>query len=179
MKSERRTGRCGLWLALGVLLSGLAPTPAVAPYRPVPEDPLLEPWRWSTFPELNGLNAQCVTEGTDGRMWFGTPEGVWEFDGIHWAFHPTGLLPGNVTLCPGPGGSLLASGRRGIARFADGRWERLFPATDLPFGEVRKLTVSSGPRPLGAPSVSTMPNGFSTLGMKSPTAWRPIRSVVL
>lgn len=144
MRNDRKTVRCGWWLALGALVGGLASAPAAAPYRPVAEDPLLEPWRWSTFPELNGLNAQCVTEGTDGRMWFGTPEGVWEFDGVNWAFHPTSLLAGNVTLCPGPGGSLLACGRSGIVRFAGGRWERLFPETALPFGEVRKLAL--GPR---------------------------------
>jgi len=66
-----------------------------SPYKPASGDPMLEPWRWRTFPELNGLDAQCMTEGADGTIWFGTAEGLWSYDGIEWGGrYSTGEIPG-------------------------------------------------------------------------------------
>ena len=64
------------------------------PYEPVYVDPLTEPWRLRTFPELNGLGAQCVAEGRDGAMWFGTLDGVWSYDGFDWVRHTGPGVPG-------------------------------------------------------------------------------------
>ena len=33
---------------------------AVQPYQPTYPDPVLEPWRWRTFPELKGLGLRCM-----------------------------------------------------------------------------------------------------------------------
>jgi len=49
---------------------------AVQPYEPLQPDPVLEPWRWRSFPELKGFGLQCMAEDQNGTMWFGLDEGV-------------------------------------------------------------------------------------------------------
>jgi signal transduction histidine kinase len=126
-------------LAFGGLISF-----AANPFQPVRGDPLLESWRWRTFPELSGLGAHCMAEGTDGTIWFGTVEGVRSYDGITWAYHPADqVLVGSVTtVCPAPDGILYVGGRSGMSRFDHGKWTGLFPGTGKPFGEIRKLIVA-------------------------------------
>ena len=51
------------------------------PYTPVMADPVLEPWRWTSFPELKGLVIQCMDEDKDSNMWFGVDDGVRVYDG--------------------------------------------------------------------------------------------------
>jgi hypothetical protein len=64
--------------ALALLVLGLVAAEgwAVQPYQPVHPDPVLEPWRWTVFPELKGLGLRCMAEDRDGRMWFGVDDGV-------------------------------------------------------------------------------------------------------
>jgi len=52
-----------------VVVLGSIPCRGAKPYQPVGGDPLLEPWRWRTFPELSGLGARCVAEGSEGKAW--------------------------------------------------------------------------------------------------------------
>jgi PAS domain S-box-containing protein len=115
-----------------------------APYQPVYGDPLLEPWRWRTFPELSGLGAQCIAEGADGTLWFGTADGIWSFDGTDWVYHSNEKISGGsvTTLCRGLDGTLYAGGRWGINQFRDGKWTSLFPPSRKRFGELRKITVA-------------------------------------
>jgi hypothetical protein len=80
------------WLVLCLLALGSNRCLGAKPYQPVFGDPMLETWRWRTFPELSGLDALCMAEGTDGTMWFGTANGLWSGDGIEWGvIQPTGL----------------------------------------------------------------------------------------
>jgi hypothetical protein len=72
-----------LWL-LGLAMGPVAPARASQPFHPTLADPVVEPWRWRTFPELSGLGLQCLTEGKDGTMWFGTADGAWSYDGLQW-----------------------------------------------------------------------------------------------
>ncbi len=51
---------------------------AVRPYEPV-----LESWRWRSFPELKGLGLRCMAEDRDGNMWFGTDGGARRYDGLN------------------------------------------------------------------------------------------------
>lgn len=133
-----------LSVLLAVLALGRFPCPGARLYQPAWGDPMLEPWRWHTFPELSGLGAQCVAEGADGTMWFGTAEGIWSYDGIHWEHHSTkeGVGGNTGTLCRGGDGTVCAGGRAGICQFSGGKWTGLFPPPGQSFGEIRKLALA-------------------------------------
>ena len=130
-------------MLLAVLALGNIPCRGARPYQPVCGDPLLQPWCWRTFPELNGLGLECLTEGTDGAIWFGTAKGVWCYDGFRWIHHSIKEgLNGNVgTLCQGADGSLFTGGQSGISQFSGGKWTHLFPSPGQSFGGIRKLAV--------------------------------------
>lgn len=151
---ERRVTRAtafsylGRRFILGLLGSTLALIGARAalPYQPVPRDPLLEPWRWRSFADMNGLETQCVAETKNGTIWFGTADGLSSYDGFEWKRHLAtdgGILAGWVTgLCSEPDGALVAGGWWGISQFKDGLWTRLIPAVGLRFADVRRLAVA-------------------------------------
>lgn len=142
--NSRRKSRHWLWLILGILAAGIYSGRSVAPYHPDLGDPLLEPWRWSTFPELSGLAAKCVTEGKDGTMWFGTLSGVWSYDGfkwVHYSLDQLGYGGDVVALCPAADGGLYLGTAHGIGEYHAGTWTRLFPPSGHRFGEIRKLAV--------------------------------------
>lgn len=108
---------------------------------------MLEPWRWHTYPELNGLGARCMAEGANGTIWFGTIDGVWNYDGIKWSLPISGesnniiQLGAIETMCSQTNGTLFLGDRRGIIQFSQDKWIRLFPARGRIFGEIRKLIV--------------------------------------
>jgi signal transduction histidine kinase/ligand-binding sensor domain-containing protein len=134
------------WLALGLLVLGGSLCQGASPYQPVYGDPMREPWRWRTFADLSGLDAQCMTEAADGTIWFGTAAGLCSFDGFEWNRHQEDAVPGNdipcdgvSALCSNPDGTLDAGGWWGISRFRQGKWTRLIPAMGLRFADVRRL----------------------------------------
>ncbi|MBT4496425.1 MAG: hypothetical protein HOC74_01810, partial [Gemmatimonadetes bacterium] len=84
---------------------------AIQSYLPTRPDPVLESWRWRSFPELKGLGLRCMAEDRDGRMWFGTDDGVRCYDGMDWtAYTPENGLPGAPVneLYAGENGSVYA-----------------------------------------------------------------------
>ena len=125
---ERLCGRLLAFLvfALSAELRG------VEPYNPVISDPVVEGWRWRSFPELKGAGLRCIAESSDGAMWFGTDEGVRRYDGRAWQQFTTedGLLsaPVNV-LRAAADGTVYAGSDMGISRFDRGRWHSVFPPT--------------------------------------------------
>ena len=105
---------------------------AAQPYAPVYGDPLFEPWRWRTFPELKGLGAGCMAEDHDGNFWFGITHGVVRYDGFKWVtFTPDdGLLGRPVhALVVAQDGSVYAGSAQGISRFNNGVWQPIFPTS--------------------------------------------------
>jgi signal transduction histidine kinase/ligand-binding sensor domain-containing protein len=117
----------------------------IEPYQPVQGDPLLESWRWRAFQDLRGLDLQCMVEGPDGTMWFGTGDGLASYDGIAWKreLADNNAFVGWVAaICFEADGSLIAGGWWGLSRFHEGRWERLFPAIGLRAPDVRDLMVA-------------------------------------
>ena len=127
---------CSLWVVEGVAL-------AATSFQPTLGDPLLAPWRWRTFPELNGLGLRCLLEAGDRTMWFGLEEGVTHYDGLRWTTYGAAEgLPGTVEcLALGPEG-LYAGGTDGLSQFRQGRWSRLFPPAGQVFAPIRRLTVA-------------------------------------
>ncbi|PTY03651.1 hypothetical protein DB347_20670 [Opitutaceae bacterium EW11] len=116
------------WLILSALLLAAHWCPGAKPYKPVFGDALLEPWRWRAFPELSGLVVQCMAEDADGKMWFGTANGLWSYDGIDWVRQANEVGNDVTALCIRPDGHLFVGGGWGISEHQGGRWTRLFPA---------------------------------------------------
>ena len=96
---------------------------AISPYQPLASDPVLEPWRWRSFSELEDLGIRCLTEGTDGAIWFGGTSGVRRYDGIKWTVYTTkddlGSEPVNA-LCATRDGSIYAGTNKGIIQLKNG-----------------------------------------------------------
>ncbi|MDP6777663.1 MAG: PDZ domain-containing protein, partial [Candidatus Latescibacteria bacterium] len=132
---KQRRGILIRMIPFALLAVGLAAADcwAVQPYTPVHPDPVLEPWRWTVFPELKGLGLQCIAEDREGRMWFGVADGVRVFDGANWTAYTEddGVLGRPVqALCTARDGSVYAGTYTGVSRFRDGKWQRVFAAKD-------------------------------------------------
>ena len=115
---------------LFVLALSAADCWAVRPYTPVHPDPVLEPWRWRSFPELDGLELSCIAEDRNGRMWFGADDRVTQYDGVSWSVYAQedGIYGASArALCAAQDGSVYVGTDLGISRFKSERWSRLFP----------------------------------------------------
>ena len=104
-------------------------------YAPQSPDPVLEPWRWQAFPQLNGRGLRCLTEGPDGAIWFGIDNGVLRYDGQAWTSYTReqGLLGEAVnTLCTARSGTIYAGTDHGVSRFdaQTGSWAPVSPMAD-------------------------------------------------
>ena len=121
---------------------------ATRPYRPTHPDPVLESWRWRSFPELKGLGLRCMTEDSRGSIWFGVDDGVRVYNGSEWAVHSeeAGLSGGTVSaLCTTGDGAVYAGTPLGVFRHDNGRWVRVFPeANNFPWPVHDLLEASDG-----------------------------------
>ena len=118
------------------------------PYTPVHLDRVREPWRWQSFPELNGLGLRCMAQSRTGAIWFGTDDGVRRYDGLTWTAYTTddGLLgaPVNV-LCVTDQNEIYAGTDTGISVFRDGQWTPAFPLDgDLPWSVHSIIQLANG-----------------------------------
>ncbi|MCC7373774.1 MAG: PAS domain S-box protein [Verrucomicrobiales bacterium] len=119
---------------------------AERPYEPVVTDAMREPWRWRTFPQLNGLNSQSLGESADGTLWFGTGDGVWTYDGMEWRHIPPSVFGKGavVSICCRPEGRVYLATVRNLVWHDGGGWTNLLsPAASAAVGGIRKLVVSA------------------------------------
>ncbi len=156
LKASTRSDWCAFVGVLLLPLAALAYEPATVttfelpppePYTPTLADPVTEPWRWTRFPELAGTGVECVTQSSDGDMWFGVDDGVVRYDGLEWTRFDTsdGIYGSKVwVLRPGDDGILYAGTDNGISRFDGERWHRLFPPTGDVSWNITDLEIVSG-----------------------------------
>ncbi|MBL9137825.1 MAG: PAS domain S-box protein [Verrucomicrobiales bacterium] len=145
----RFAGTCVRCFATGWLLQTLFVNPCAGehPFQPSYTDPLLESWRWRTFPELSGLDTQSVGESSDGALWFGTGEGVRTYDGRVWRNFPAAEFGKGAVVSIGrraQGGIFLAT-LQNLVEYDDrtGGWTRLLtPRVAAAVGEFRKMAVA-------------------------------------
>ena len=120
-----------------VLFVVSSPLHAVSPYQPVHPDPVLEPWRWTHYPELRGLGLRCMAEDKEGRIWFGVDDGVLVYDGVTWTEYTEsdGVYGSPVNaLCAGRDGSMYVGTQLGICQWKGEAWSRVFPEQhDVPW----------------------------------------------
>lgn len=127
------SGSCPrLLLAVALLALGGSSTLAddFIPYTPTETNPVLEPWRWTSYPELAGTGVQRMAQTPDGAMWFGVDDGVRRYDGLEWTSFTAddGILGRKVqALHVDPSGVLYIGTETGISRFDDGRFQPVFP----------------------------------------------------
>ena len=123
------------WGVCLVMVFFYTPLWAAKPYQPTLGNPFDEPWRFRTFPELEGRGATCLAEDVDGNMWFGVVDGAMRFDGIDWRLFTKedGLFPGPVRILhKTEDGRLYAGSDYGICRYVSGLWESVYPAQGRP-----------------------------------------------
>ncbi len=105
------------------------PLLASQPYQPKIADPILEPWRWRSFPELNGKGVLNMTEATDGSMWFGLQKGAMHYDGLHWTLYNDQNSPFdsevNMITQVKDGSLYFGTSSSGLIRFSDNQWEMI------------------------------------------------------
>ena len=137
-----RIRACLTFLLLAAGLTALG----AGSYRPGAGDPLLEPWRWVHYPELDGELVMSMTEAKDGAMWFRTRKGVTRYDGLRWRSFTTqdGMLDNQVRVLFGSrDGSIYAGTESGLCRFREGKWQTLWPAPGT--GQFRILCLAEDP----------------------------------
>ena len=131
---------------------------AALPYEPVSADPLLQAWRWRTYPELNGLGAQCIFEGDHGVVWFGGTEGAWSYDGIEWQRHSNreGMGGDVASICQGRNGGMIFAGHWGISEVRNGQYRRMLRFPNEQAVEIRKVTTDHNGNLWAATSIGAL-----------------------
>ena len=127
-------------------------------YVPQIEDPLLEPWRWQQFTELDGKGCRCMTEDKNSSLWFGTNNGVLQYNGQQWQSFPFIDDSSNtsvVSILAASDNSIYAGTNKGIRRLVDGIWQYIdlnlgyadsldFPHNELPILETSDKSIWIG-----------------------------------
>ncbi len=112
-----------------IIFTFVLPLFASRPYQPKMADPILEPWRWRSYPELDGKGVLNMTEAVDGSIWFGLQRGAMHYDGLNWTLYDdqNSLLDSQVdVIAQAKDGSIyFGTSGSGLIRFSDGEWESI------------------------------------------------------
>ncbi len=113
-----------------MIITFVLPLLASRPYQPKMADPILEPWRWRSYPELDGKGVLNMTEAADGSIWFGLQKGAMHYDGLNWMLYDdqNSLLNSIVhVIIEAHDGSLyFGTQTSGLIRLVDGMWETVW-----------------------------------------------------
>ena len=97
---------------------------AIEPYKPQTADPVLEPWRWTDFPEFDTIRISCLAKSKDGGLWMGIGNKAVYYDGYKTVQH----LPDSTTihaLAFENNNNLLVSTDKGIYRYIQGDFRKI------------------------------------------------------
>ena len=116
------------------------------PYKPDLVDPLNEPWRWTIFEELGGKGVRCITESSDGNIWFGVDNGLIRYNGHDWKEYSSenGFTGGAVLHLVSTGNNTIYAGtNNGLYIYNMKNWAKVFPLSKHsklnPFQTINKL----------------------------------------
>ena len=111
-----------------------------------PADPVLENWRWRQYPNFEGKGLRSILSAQDSSMWFGTQDGVYQYDGYEYTFYGKneGLIDAPVNaLVQASDGSIYAAADSGVSRYFNGKWEWFFPTVKKKSLRANNITESS------------------------------------
>lgn len=97
---------------------------ASSPYKPRLADPVLEPWRWSNFPEYDTIHIACMVNDEKAGTWMGIGNKAVFYDG----YRATSLIPDSTfiqSMILEKERSLLLSTQKGIFRFRNGAFQKI------------------------------------------------------
>lgn len=119
---------------------------AIGPYKPQLANPVLEPWRWTDFPEYDTIRISCMAKGRDKGMWMGIGNKAIYYDG----YKTVQFIPDSTTihsLAFEKDNNLLASTSTGIFRFKEGEFRKIL---DFSFNAQRNfITDQNGDNWIG------------------------------
>ncbi|MCJ7811701.1 hypothetical protein MUP95_00060, partial [bacterium] len=118
-----------------MMFTFVLPLFASRPYQPKIADPILEPWRWRSYPELGGKGVMNLTEVADGSIWFGLQEGAIRYDGLQWTSYFSSNSPlhsqVNIITQAKDGSIYFGTNSSGLIRFYHDQWELVWLPSHL------------------------------------------------
>ena len=122
---------------------------AIGPYRPQLGNPVLEPWRWTEFPEYDTIRVSCLAKGADKGLWMGIGNRAIYYDG----YKSIQFIPDSTaihSLVFEKDNNLLATTLNGIYRFKEGKFSKIL---DFSFNSQRNfITDQNGDNWIGCES---------------------------
>lgn len=97
---------------------------AIEPYKPQLANPVLEPWRWTDFPEYDTIRISCMAKGRDKGMWMGIGNKAIYYDG----YKTIQFIPDSTTihsLVFEKDDNLLAATSNGVFRYKEGEFRKI------------------------------------------------------
>jgi len=125
-----------LFVFVGIALFSLQ-IQAIGPYKPQLANPVLEPWRWTDFPEYDTIRISCLAKGLDKGMWMGIGNKAIYYDG----YKTVQFIPDSTTihsLVFEKDNNLLAATSNGIFRYKEGEFRKIL---DFKFNAQRNFVT--------------------------------------
>ena len=97
---------------------------AIGPYKPQLANPVLEPWRWTDFPEYDTIRISCMAKGRDKGMWMGIGNKAIYYDG----YKTIQFIPDSTTihsLVFEKDDNLLVATSNGVFRYKEGEFRKI------------------------------------------------------
>lgn len=97
---------------------------AVIPYQPKFADPVLESWRWTSFPEYDTIRISCMAKDQNGIMWMGIDNKAVFYDGYkNIPYFPDSTAVQSLIF--DKNNDLLAATEKGLFRFKEGEFRKI------------------------------------------------------
>ena len=125
-----------LIIFIGIALLSLQ-IQAIGPYKPQLANPVLEPWRWTEFPEYDTIRISCVAKGSDKGMWMGIGNKAIYYDG----YKTVQFIPDSTairSLAFEKDNNLLVATTNGIFRYKEGEFKKIL---NFNFNSQRNFTT--------------------------------------
>lgn len=138
-----------LLLPLCLIIIGCISLGATQPYSPQIINPLIEPWRWQHFPELEGKGIRHIVETPNQKVWVSCNEGVLEYNGYYWTNHnaSNGLDASPIEqLLVTKDGGIYATSTKGIFKYDGTNWNYFFEVPSkfsFEFHDIKQLQDNS------------------------------------
>lgn len=137
-KNKKVIKNLKLILLLGIILF-TTQTWGNGPYRPQLANPVLEPWRWTDFPEYDTIRISCVARGRDNGMWMGIGNKAVYYDG----YKTVQFIPDSSSIESmvfEKNNNLLLSTSNGVFRYKEGEFRKIL---DFKFNSQRNFITDS------------------------------------